>query len=111
MIALETRAATLDRLGPWLLAAVQDLFGRWQAVVTLGRSRRNARVRPHAYMDVTGRLRFAPRCTLCRRRSVTRWIHVSYEAVEAASVVRFFSRGSAAGDAGALGNPSRHTQR
>ena len=41
MIALEARAPALNRLRPCTLAADQDLFGRWQAVVTLGRIERH----------------------------------------------------------------------
>lgn len=37
MIAMEARAPALNRLRSWTLAADQDLFGQWQAVVTFGR--------------------------------------------------------------------------
>jgi hypothetical protein len=49
MIALEARAPALKRLRSWSLAADQDLFGRWQVVVTFGRigaaARLQARIR------------------------------------------------------------------
>ncbi len=82
MIALEARAPALNRLRSWTLAADQDLFGRWQAVVTFGRIGRHGQVRRHAFEDEAGLSRFVRRA-LGRRRSATRRIGVSYEAVEA----------------------------
>jgi hypothetical protein len=37
MIALEARAPALNRLRSWPLVVDQDLFGRWQFVMTFGR--------------------------------------------------------------------------
>ena len=86
MIALEARAPALNRLRSWRLAADQDLFGRWQAVVTFGRIGRRGQARRHAFKDEAGLSRFVRRALL-RRRSATRRIGVSYEAVEASSSV------------------------
>lgn len=82
MIALEARAPALNRLRSWTLAADQDLFGRWQAVVTFGRIGRHGQIRRHAFEDEAGLSRFVRRALL-RRKSATRRIGVSYEAVEA----------------------------
>ena len=57
MIALEARAPALNRLRSWTLAADQDLFGRWQAVVTFGRIGRHGQARRHAFEDRGGPLR------------------------------------------------------
>jgi len=86
MIALEARAPALNRLRSWSLAADQDLFGRWQAVVTFGRIGRRGQVRWHAFEDEVDLSRFVRRALL-RRRSATRRIGVSYEAVEASPSV------------------------
>jgi predicted DNA-binding WGR domain protein len=86
MIALEARAPALNRLRSWSLAADQDLFGRWQAVVTFGRIGRRGQERRHAFEDEAGLSRFVRRALL-RRRSATRRIGVSYEAVEASPSV------------------------
>ena len=86
MIALEARAPALNRLRSWTLAADQDLFGRWQAVVTFGRIGRHGQARRHAFEDEAGLSRFVRRALL-RRRSATRRIGVSYEAVEASPSV------------------------
>jgi hypothetical protein len=45
MIAMEARAPALNRLRSWTLAADQDLFGQWQAVVTFGRIGRHGDMR------------------------------------------------------------------
>jgi len=82
MITLEARAPALNRLRSWTLAADQDLFGQWQAVVTFGRIGRHGQARRHAFEDEAGFSRFVRRALL-RRRSATRRIGVSYEAVEA----------------------------
>jgi predicted DNA-binding WGR domain protein len=82
MIALEARAPALNRLRSWTLVADQDLFGRWQAVVTFGRIGRHGQARRHAFDDEAGLSRFVRRALL-RRRSATRRIGVSYVAVEA----------------------------
>jgi len=81
MIALEARAPARNRLRSWTLSADQDLFGQWQAVVTFGRIGRRGQARRHAFEDEAGLSRFV-RCALLRRRSATRRIGVSYEAVE-----------------------------
>jgi hypothetical protein len=81
LIALEARAPALNRLRSWTLVADQDLFGRWQAVVTFGRIGRHGQARRHAFEDEAGLSRFLRRALL-RRRSATRRIGVSYEAVE-----------------------------
>ena len=86
MIALEARAPALNRLRSWRLSADQDLFGQWQAVVTFGRIGRRGQVRRHAFDDEAGLSRFV-RCALLRRRSATRRIGVSYEAVQASPSV------------------------
>ena len=86
MIALEARAPALNRLRSWTLAADQDLFGRWQAVVTFGRIGARGQARRHAFEDEAGLSRFVRRALL-RRRSATRRIGVSYEAVEASPSV------------------------
>ena len=51
MIALEARAPALNRLRSWSLAADQDLFGRWQAVVTFGRIGQRGQARRHAFEE------------------------------------------------------------
>ena len=87
MIALEARAPALNRLRSWTLAVDQDLFGRWQAVVTFGRiGRVSDQARRHAFEDEAGLSRFERRALL-RRKSATRRIGVSYEAVEASPSV------------------------
>jgi predicted DNA-binding WGR domain protein len=86
MIGLEARAPALNRFRSWTLAADQDLFGRWQAVVTFGRIGRRGQARRHAFEDEAGLSRFVRRALL-RRRSATSRIGVSYEAVEASSSV------------------------
>ena len=86
MIALEARAPALNRLRSWTLAADQDLFGQWQAVVTFGRIGRHGQARRHAFEDEAGLSRFVRRALL-RRRSATRRIGVRYEAVEASPSV------------------------
>ncbi len=86
MIALEARAPALNRLRSWTLAADQDLFGRWQAVVTFGRIGRHGQARRHAFEDQADLSGFVRRALL-RRRSATRRIGVSYEAVEASPSV------------------------
>ena len=82
MIALEARAPALNRLRAWTLIADQDLFGRWQAVVTFGRIGRRGQTRRHAFEDEVELSRFV-RPALLRRRSAVRRIGVEYEAVEA----------------------------
>ena len=86
MIALEARAPALNRLRSWTLAADQDLFGRWQAVVTLGRIERHDQARRHAFEDEASLSRFVRRALL-RCGSATRRIGVSYEVVEASPSV------------------------
>lgn len=86
MIALEARAPALNRLRSWTLAADQDLFGQWQAVVTFGRIGQHGQARRHAFEDEAGLSRFVRRALL-RRRSATRRIGVRYEAVEASPSV------------------------
>jgi len=86
MITLEARAPALNRLRSWTLAADQDLFGRWQAVVTFGRIGRHGQARRHAFEDEASLSRFVRRALL-RRKSATRRIGVSYEAVEASPSV------------------------
>ena len=86
MIALEARAPALNRLRSWSLVADQDLFGRWQADVTFGRIGRRGQARRHAFEDEVDLSRFVRRALL-RRRSATRRIGVSYEAVEASPSV------------------------
>ena len=86
MIALEARAPALNRLRSWTLAADQDLFGRWQAVVTFGRIGRHGQARRHAFEDEADLSGFVRRALL-RRRSATRRVGVSYEAVEASPSV------------------------
>jgi predicted DNA-binding WGR domain protein len=86
MIALEAHAPALNRRRSWTLAADKDLFGRWQAVVTFGRIGRRGQARRHAFEDEAGLSRFVRRALL-RRRSATRRIGVSYEAVEASPSV------------------------
>ena len=86
MIALEARAPTLNRLRSWTLTADQDLFGQWQAIVTFGRIGRHGQARRHAFANEAGLSRFVRRALL-RRRSATRRIGVSYEAVEASPSV------------------------
>lgn len=87
MIALEARAPALNRLRSWTLSADQDLFGQWQAVVTFGRIGRRGQVRRHTFDDEVGLSGFV-RCALLWRRSATRRIGVSYEAVQASPSVR-----------------------
>jgi hypothetical protein len=82
MIALEARAPALKRLRSWTLAADQDLFGRWQAVVIYGRIGRHGQTRRHAFEDESGLFCFVRRALL-RRRSATCRIGVSYAAVAA----------------------------
>jgi hypothetical protein len=91
MIALEARAGAEP---PSVLAADQDLVGRWQVVVTFGRIGRHGHARRHAFEDEAGLSRFVRRALL-RRRSATRRIGVSYEAVEAST----------------FGSPSSHSAR
>ena len=86
MIALEARAPALNRLRSWTLAADKDLFGQWQAVVTFGRIGRRGQARRHAFEDEAGLSRFVRRALL-RRKSATRRIGVSYQAVEASPSV------------------------
>jgi predicted DNA-binding WGR domain protein len=94
MIALEARAPALNRLRSWSLAADQDLFGRWQAVVTFGRIGRRGQARRHAFEDEVDLSRFVRRALL-RRRSATQRIGGSYEAVEASPSVLPIPRNSA----------------
>lgn len=82
MIALEARAPALNRLRAWTLVVDQDLFGRWQAVVTFGRIGRRGQARRHAFEDEVELSRFVRRALL-RRRSALGRIGVKYEAVAA----------------------------
>ena len=86
MIALEARAPALNRLRAWTLVVDQDLFGRWQAVVTFGRIGRHGQTYRHAFEDEAELSRFVRRALL-RRRSAVRRIGVKYEAVEASPSV------------------------
>ena len=86
MVALEARAPALNRLRSWTLSADQDLFGQYQAVVTFGRIGRRGQIRRQSFDDEAGLSRFV-RCALLRRRSATRRIGVSYEAVQASPSV------------------------
>ena len=87
MIALEARAPTLNRLRAWTLVVDQDLFGRWQAVVTFGRIGRHGQKRRHAFADEAELSRFVRRALL-RRRTAVRRIGVKYEAVAASPSAR-----------------------
>jgi hypothetical protein len=86
MIALEPRTPALNRLRFWSLAADQDLFDRWQVVENLRLYRAPRPGVRHAFEDKAGLSRFV-RHALLRRRSATRWIGVSSEAVRASPSV------------------------
>jgi predicted DNA-binding WGR domain protein len=86
MIALEARAPTLNRLRSWTLTVDQDRFGQWQAIVTFGRIGRHAQACRHVFEEEAGLSRVVRRALL-RRRSATRTIGVSCEAVEASPSV------------------------
>jgi predicted DNA-binding WGR domain protein len=91
MIALEAHAPALNRFRSWTPTGDQDLFGRWQAVVTFGRIGRHGQASRHAFEDEAGLSRFV-RSAILRRKSATPRIGVSVPAAMPVSRLRSSTR-------------------